>query len=43
MTVCCSRFVVDSISMGEKEFSDWVNRRIGIYMYDYHVADEVRA
>ena len=24
MTVCSSRFVVDNISMEEKEFSDWV-------------------
>jgi hypothetical protein len=43
MTVCSSRFVVDNISMEEKEFSDWVDRGIGIYMYDYHVADKVRA
>jgi hypothetical protein len=33
MTVCSSRFVVGNISTGEKEFSDWVNRGIGIYMH----------
>jgi hypothetical protein len=33
MTVCSSGFVVDNVSTVRKEFSDWVNRGIGIYMH----------
>jgi hypothetical protein len=33
MPVCSSGFVVDNVSTGEKGFSDWVNRGIGIYMH----------